>query len=483
MLPSLTKLALDEHGGRNATVASVGVISVPPKGTPARQKGLARVVALLEEDLIREAEAAYGDWGRATGHAFQPAERWLSAPAARVLHALRASGLSLSLDRADGALLVGDQALGLLEAQIREWTSVPEVLTMAKEQMEDGGSSREPAFVAKHDNLDGTLLTLFKLLLDDTVAQSIEFQHELPNSKHRQWHSDLDTATDTHQISFWNVVTLDMFNTVAVSRRRDGYEEELKQEFPFPFVLAARPKIGLGAFFRQNQPASSFLVYDDLDPRFDAARINQAPNTMSRWPRVKVPLLVSAHATNLMAVSPTRLVDYDDCVLAFHGTTRRSAVSIDQGFDFHAAARQQLGPGFYVSTNFNESKTYSLQHLASMQKRDNYQRPEDPNAPHKDLEVAVVCVILIQQAHTIRRVPIGVPQVVSSSARSFVLNPNPAAGQQVCLHGGVEPLMRLVAVHDIDARGEIFSTGIYDTAHDQASGTPGGPKRGVLAAA
>lgn len=481
MLPSLTELSLDDHDGKYATVAPVGVIAIPPMDTTPRKKGLARVVAMLEEELIREAEAGYlQEASEATS--FQPAEQWLSAPAARVLTSLRAAGLPLSLNRRDGARLVGEPVLGLLEAQLSAWADVAELVKMANELMEEGDSSSTPVFVSKGNGPNGTLLAIVALWLDDSVAQSIEFGEKLPNSEYRQWHADLDTATDAQQVSFWNVVTLEMFNEVADTRRRDGYEEHLKADFPQPFVLAARTKIGMGGL--GGRLASSFLVYNDSSDLFDNYRLNQEPNTMSKWPRVKVSLLVPNYATNLMAVSPTRLENYENCVLAFHGTTRRSAVSIDQGFNFSAANRQQLGAGFYVTTNFNEAKAYSLQHIAFKQNNTNYQKPEAPNAAYSDLEVAVVCVILIKGAHSIKRVPFG--HVTSDQAQNgctFVLNPNLAAGQQVCLHGGVEPLMRLVAVHDIDARGQIWSTGIYDTAHNQLAGTPGGPVRGVLAAA
>jgi hypothetical protein len=169
------------------------------------------------------------------------------------------------------------------------------------------------------------------------------------------------------------------------------------------------------------------------------------------------------------------LLHYRNAVLMFHGCLRNSAESINEQIDFSLSRRgSALGLGFYLSSNLNESKSYTLARLNQARQASSSGAAGSSSATRdqlNDLNVVTILAVLITNAHEIIRT-----SDQSSRGKTFVLNVRPRYGNQVVLHEGCRPHLRIVQIHDVDCRGEVYSTNIVDSAHH------GQELRGVAAA-
>lgn len=462
---------------------------LPPTSTDAivvtlnASESTASAIVLLESELRAAAEEA----AVAAGVPIDPnasLEPYVPAQFQRVLGMLRVNGFPLSMVPNDGPVQVSGTALAVFDAFLDEngLKLLAEEKSVVVKAIRDVDA--ETMTVEATQTTDGTLLFALASVLEDADVVGYEFETQLPNAKYRQLHLDPEKSVDADPDTFWNVVSLGQFNRVATSRRLRGFEEHLLAQFPHPFTLEIAPDIPLSEFRRQARPAREFIILDENAPGYNPARVNAPVTTASRWPRLRPELIAPEFNDTLVGVCRTRLRHYKNCLLLFHGTLRNSAVSIDQSIDFRASQPgSALGRGFYASSNFNEARAYALARLRTKRRTDAAggaggagsgagsssahasQQPQQQQLADND--IATVIAFFVKDAHEIVR------EMAGWMGRGFVVNHRPQMGNQVVLHEGCKSRLTVVQVHDIDARGRIYHTGIADTAH------LGSEKRGV----
>lgn len=347
-------------------------------------------------------------------------------------------------------------------------------------------------------------LAAFASVLMDVFAESYRFENAMPSSRIPPLlHQNPTRTSNAADTTFYNVIHLEDYNIIAKRFMPNASLQSL-QLFPNELTLAAKVKIKLSDFIAKSNEERSFQTYLVVDDGHDSFRHDQNLNrpipTSSQWPRTKVALL-PAVADNLLSVVPTRLTEYPNCCLLFHGCLHSSARAIDRGLRFDIGDGR-LGPGFYLTSNPNEAKSYALYRLKQEQDRLQSQsgssssaagsspppRPatvpesssDDSEATHdaqfaSNLTVSIL-VFVVKKADEIKRMipyirtpdanDIVKPSVeVALESKTFIVNPFNKFGNQYCFHGGTLPNLFCVGVHDIDAGGNILHTGIADTLH------------------
>jgi hypothetical protein len=439
-------------------------------------RGAATALAIIESELI-EAGKKRMDEEDLMAPSLDPAafsvEPFLSTPHQRVLGMLREIGIPLDLRASAQPIVLNQEAVSVFQAFLES-----NALTLLAD--EKSGSVRlvynldEDATDLVTTQSDGTLLDRITRALEETSTVSYEFSTRVAQT-YRELHLDPEISYSADPNTFWRVIPLENFNRNAASRRERGYEEHLRREFPHPFVLNAAPFITASGLLAQGQQASMFTILDDNHPEFRQEALNAVVNTSSQWPRLKTQLLAPAHAHTLLGCCRTRLLHYRNAVLMFHGCLRNSAESINEQIDFSLSRRgSALGPGFYLSSNLNESKSYALARVNQARQASSSGAAGSSSATRdqlNDLNVVTILAVLITNAHEIIRT-----SDQSSRGKTFVLNVRPRYGNQVVLHEGCRPHLRIVQIHDVDCRGEVYSTNIVDSAHH------GQELRGVAAA-
>lgn len=372
---------------------------------------------------------------------------------------------------------------------------------------------------------DGMLVNSLGFLIEDSLIVTYEFENELRNAKWRMFHPDMDFAVDTSIVSFWNVVTLDDWNTMINSRKKRGFDDSnLCPYWRREKWLVATTKVTSDQAAKMGGCKQSVMVIDENAADFNQGSLNAQATTMSQWPRCRVSLLHTPSSNTLLSVLPVRLLHYPNDALLFHGTLRTSSASIDDLINFDAATRMAMGPGFYCTSNFNEAKAYALVRLKEFCNQEAAKKTQQettaaaaPGAPgpssagqasaagaplavdaHRvwtgkmmrgkagasepptEFDVITVCVFLLRDAATVKRVTETPRNGGHRTDRTFIVNHRAKRGNQYVLHGGCRDLLKLVQVHDIDARGEVWNTNTMDTAHKTPSNL--GPFRGVESA-
>lgn len=348
------------------------------------------------------------------------------------------------------------------------------------------------------------LVEVLGSILEDATVVSYEFANKLPNAKWRMFHPDMKYTLDPNIVSFWNVVMLANWNTITMGRSARGYDTHLHASMQAPMEL--RPTLQVARKEAENLNASpkTVMLLDERAQNFDPRMLNRLPNTKSQWPRCNSALLYYPEALTLLSVLPVRLTHYPEDALLFHGTLRNSLESIDNRIEFgRTGGNLAMGFGFYCTSNFNEAKSYALARLNTECKARAEKVNKSPagstqvaltgadmrnpahsvGTPLSDLDVATVCVFHLKDAGKVQRVFTNPPGEEHLHNRSFRLNPLLHKGNQYVLHGGCEQSLTLVQVHDIDARGDVWHTNIFDTAHNVDVGLEkSGPFRGVESA-